>query len=139
MENASKALIIAGAILISILLISVGIIIMNAINDPVSKGADVAKDQAVQIFNTQFTSYIGSGVDYNTAKQCITAVASTAREGGHKIEMLASSTDYAGKTGITMAGKLKSGKTYTIEFYDVTTAAPTADGYFSGCFIFEEP
>ena len=29
MENASKALIIAGAILISILLISVGVIIMN--------------------------------------------------------------------------------------------------------------
>ena len=55
MENASKALIIAGAILISILLISVGIIIMNAINDPVSKGADAATSQATQIFNSQFT------------------------------------------------------------------------------------
>ena len=33
MENASKALIIAGAILISILLISVGVIIMNSTGD----------------------------------------------------------------------------------------------------------
>lgn len=33
MENASKALIIAGAILISILLISVGVLIMNSTGD----------------------------------------------------------------------------------------------------------
>lgn len=33
MENASKALIIAGAVLISILLISVGILLMNSSND----------------------------------------------------------------------------------------------------------
>lgn len=76
MENASKALIIAGAILISILLISVGIIIMNAINDPVSRGADAAASQAAQIFNSQFSGFIGVGVDYNTTKQFFVTVTS---------------------------------------------------------------
>ena len=60
MENASKALIIAGAILISILLISVGIIIMNAINEPVQQSANSANSQAVQTFNAEFLSYEGS-------------------------------------------------------------------------------
>jgi len=60
MENASKALIIAGAILISILLISVGIIIMNAINDPVSRAGDSAASQAIDIFNNQFSTFAGT-------------------------------------------------------------------------------
>ena len=59
MENASKALIIAGAILISILLISVGIIVMNAINNPVQQGAASADSQAIEIFNGKFTGYMG--------------------------------------------------------------------------------
>ena len=54
MENASKALIIAGAILISILLISVGIIIMNAINEPVQQGASSAESQAIEMFNANY-------------------------------------------------------------------------------------
>ena len=71
MENASKALIIAGAILVSILLISVGIIIMNAINDPVSRGADSSKSQAIEIFNSQFTGFEGSEVEATTVKALI--------------------------------------------------------------------
>ena len=59
MENASKALIIAGAILIAILLISIGIIIMNAINNPVERARNQSDSQAIQIFNSQFTGYTG--------------------------------------------------------------------------------
>ena len=43
MENASKALIIAGAILISILLISVGIMVMNS-TDEVTGGMQQQMD-----------------------------------------------------------------------------------------------
>jgi len=43
MENASKALIIAGAILISILLISVGILIFNSVSGT-TNNADAAGD-----------------------------------------------------------------------------------------------
>ena len=119
MENASKALIIAGAILISILLISVGIIIMNAINDPVSRTSETAASQAVQIFNSQFTGYAGSDVDYNTTKQCITAVRSA--KGEHEITL----------TGITSMADLNKNSKYKIEF----TSESDTEGYYDTCYI----
>ena len=58
MENASKALIIAGAILLAILLISLGIMIYNQAQDTVSgSGMDQA---AVTSFNNQFLKYEGN-------------------------------------------------------------------------------
>ena len=53
MENASKALIIAGAILISILLISVGVMVMNS-------ATDAMQDAGIQAFNAKFVDYQGS-------------------------------------------------------------------------------
>ena len=58
MENASKALIIAGAILLSILLISLGILIFNQAQDTVSNsGMDQA---AITAFNNKFLKYEGT-------------------------------------------------------------------------------
>ena len=57
MENASKALIIAGAILISILLISLGIVIYNSAKDAAS--TDQMDDFQVSAFNSKFTQYEG--------------------------------------------------------------------------------
>ena len=59
MENASKALIIAGAILIAILLISVGIMVMNSMNKPIDEIGTEADSQKAQMFNAKFTSYAG--------------------------------------------------------------------------------
>lgn len=57
MENASKALIIAGAILLAILIISLGILIYNqakgVINDNAMSQVEITQ------FNTQFTQYEG--------------------------------------------------------------------------------
>ena len=57
MENASKALIIAGAILLAILLISLGIYIFsqaqNVVNDSGFSKAEI------QTFNNQFLKYEG--------------------------------------------------------------------------------
>ena len=58
MENASKALIIAGAILLSILLISLGIMVYNNARNAVGS-ADLS-DTQIQAFNSQFTSYTGT-------------------------------------------------------------------------------
>lgn len=60
MENASKALIIAGAILISILLISIGIILINSGRDVTETGTSRMQSQKIQTFNAQFTSYEGT-------------------------------------------------------------------------------
>ena len=58
MENASKALIIAGAILLSILLISLGIMIFTQAQDVVS-GSGMTEAQ-ISAFNSKFTKYEGN-------------------------------------------------------------------------------
>lgn len=58
MENASKALIIAGAILLSILLISLGIMIFNQAQSAIN-GSGMS-DAQVSAFNQKFTKYNGN-------------------------------------------------------------------------------
>lgn len=60
MENASKALIIAGAILLSILIISLGIMIYNQASGVVDN--DAMDEVAVSSFNQKFTQYEGNSV-----------------------------------------------------------------------------
>ena len=58
MENASKALIIAGAILLSILLISLGIMIFNQAQDTVNNSG--MSQAEIATFNNQFLKYEGT-------------------------------------------------------------------------------
>mgnify|MGYP005781270457 FL=1 len=57
MENASKALIIAGAILLAILIISLGILIYNQASSVVTNNTMSEVD--IQTFNNKFTQYGG--------------------------------------------------------------------------------
>lgn len=57
MENASKALIIAGAILLAILIISLGIMILGKAQDTIN-GSGMTQAE-VQAFNEKFTKYEG--------------------------------------------------------------------------------
>ena len=57
MENASKALIIAGAILLAILIISLGILIYNQAAGIVNSNS--MSDVEITQFNAQFTQYQG--------------------------------------------------------------------------------
>lgn len=58
MENASKALIIAGAILLAILIISLGIFIFNQASE-VTKSSNLSEVEVLQ-FNEKFTSFEGN-------------------------------------------------------------------------------
>ena len=60
MENASKALIIAGAILLAILIISLGIMIYNQASGVVNNNAMSEVD--ISTFNQKFTQYEGDNV-----------------------------------------------------------------------------
>ena len=59
MENASKALLIAGAILICILLIGVGMLVYNGAINGIDQGIASMDANAKEAFNTQFTQYEG--------------------------------------------------------------------------------
>ena len=77
MENASKALIIAGAILISILLITIGIFLINSGRDVANSGENAMSSSAIQAFNSQFTKYEGNNKSYNEVNQLLNTVISS--------------------------------------------------------------
>ena len=62
MENASKALIIAGSVLIAILLISLGLFIFKSTSGATDQTQDLGKTLEVQQFNSQFLKYCGDSV-----------------------------------------------------------------------------
>lgn len=75
MENASKALIIAGAILISILLISLGIMIYNQAK---SVTDSQQMDQvAMQQYNSQFEQYAGTNKPGSQVRALVNQVRSS--------------------------------------------------------------
>lgn len=79
MENASKALIIAGAILLSILIIAIGMYIYNSSTNSITNAAGQISQQDIQAFNNQFIMYEGKQVGTNV-KALLTTIASICKE-----------------------------------------------------------
>ena len=84
MENASKALIIAGAILLAIVIISLWLIVVNNVRNTVDTSN--LSEQEIQSFNAKFDSYEGSNISGARVNSLIQQVISTnqvtADEGG---------------------------------------------------------
>ena len=59
MENASQALIIAGAILLAILIIAIGMYIYNSATSNIYGALDNMSTQEIEAFNNQFEGYKG--------------------------------------------------------------------------------
>ena len=73
MENASKALIIAGSILISILVISLGVMIFTNMSNTVKSNANLNKQQ-IQAFNSKISPYIGKNISGSQVNELISRV-----------------------------------------------------------------
>lgn len=58
MENASKALIIAGAVLLSIAIIAIGMFVYNSVSTTIQDSADMSQ-QEIQTYNQDFLMYEG--------------------------------------------------------------------------------
>ena len=119
MENASKALIIAGAILLSILLISLGILVYNNAKDTAT-GTNLDSEKA-QTFNTKISQYCGnkkSATDMNSLMDAIAA------SNGAQNKLAESERHYISvETGSSQGGYITGGGT-TI----TVTAASAAGG-----------
>ena len=90
MENASKALIIAGSILIAIMIISLGIVIFNRFGDSAKKMANMDK-QEIAAFNSKITPYVGenvSGSQVNTLLQYCLSVNMSAKQSGNTYQVI---------------------------------------------------
>ena len=87
MENASKALIIAGAILLAILIISLGILIYNQAAGIVNSNS--MSDVEITQFNAQFTQYQGtqSGTSVRALLQEVLSNNMTQDDDNRKVEV----------------------------------------------------
>ena len=73
MENATKALIIAAAILIAIVLISLGVFVLGQGSTMVQENSDMTEVQ-VSTFNSKWEAFLGNKVSASKVKQLINTV-----------------------------------------------------------------
>ena len=87
MENASKALIIAGAILLSILIIAIGMFIYTSSQSTITDSMTQMSTQEIEAFNSQFTVYGGkkTGAQLKSMMGTLIANANTYREDAAKM------------------------------------------------------
>lgn len=140
MENASKALLIAGAILIVIVLISIGMMIVSSSQDTIGQVGDLTTGQAVRTFNEQYQNYQGDqrGASVKTLLNLV-SVNNSSNSSGRTISItitdskkaeanLSKTTD---STKITQAGaNIVSSATYTVQI-----ESQDKDGYYTGLTI----
>lgn len=116
MENASKALIIAGSILISILIVGLGVIIYNNVSQIAGKSS--LGTQEIASHNSPFENYFGTNVSGSNVKALLSAVTTNNNQAGandevigNKIYVIKGDND---KSAVT-ASSIKTGRTYTIK------------------------
>ena len=142
MENASKALIIAGAILISILIISLGVIIYQQAAGVVNNNS--MDELEVTQFNSKFTEYCGDNVKGATVQALINSIKTnnSSQDDGSKRIRISYNDNNTKPTAKTSKGdqsdqktqeqisaltseangKIKTGSTYYVTVTQYTTA-----------------
>ena len=123
MENASKALIIAGAILLSILIISLGIMIYNNASGVVKNSS--MNQVEIQQFNQQFTQYEGTkvrGATVISMAQAVLANNMSADSDDRRVELSGAITMKKTDTKVSTSN-IQTGSTY-----NVTIAYGTSGG-----------
>ncbi len=137
MENASKALIIAGAILISILIVGLGVIIYNNVSGIASGGTLDA--QEITAHNSPFQGYFGDYVSGSNVRALLTQVQannSAAQRNDEKIGNYIYVVDGSGNA-VTSA-TIRTGKMYDVDLPPNENSTDTdsqGDAYWSNGFI----
>ena len=128
MENASKALIIAGAILLAILIISLGIMIYNQASGVVNNNA--MSEVEISSFNQKFTQFEGTNIKGSQVNSLLSEIIQnnvanqedSSKQVKVTIENLTVNTNWQTQLPDTSKavvqssdlGKAMTGKTYTI-------------------------
>lgn len=125
MENATKALLIAAAVLVAILIISLGLVVYNMSAETV-QSVDLSQ-QEVQAQNEQFVRYLGDSQRGNQVNGLLRQVLTnntTQTDPGRKVVVYYGDTNcvYLASDSTTSAKKVDTGKTYNVsEIRDANT------------------
>lgn len=124
MDNASKALIIAGAILIAVMLVSLGVMLYNTASGVAEGTIGTVEALGVEGFNAQFNQYMGSGKKASVTQGLIDKVIANNANGETTISVTYNGTTASTSTALTNIRNSITSKdvTYTIAAtnYDTT-------------------
>ena len=122
MENSSKALIIAGSILIAIVIISLGVVIFNKMATSVENQSSLTTQQ-ISNFNSKITPYVGK----NVAGSQVNALIQLVRTINTKAENDGDDSRKITLTCKNKSGAVISGRVSTASFFEVN-ATPGENG-----------
>ena len=137
MENASKALIIAGAILLAILIISLGIMIYRQASGVVDSNA--MDEVAVSSFNEKFNQYVGYNVRGANVNALINTIVQnnlsnsddTSKQVTLEVKSSAEWTGTRPNSAVKSVSNSTTGSALTGRSYSVTTTPDTKSGYIT--------
>ncbi len=124
MENASKALLIAGAILIAILIIGIGMMVFNGIGSITGQQEAKVDAMAIQMFNAEFEGYRGTNVSGANVKALINSInasnASYANDESRQITAkdgsVVTGTTWSKGNPVKLTGTIGSNYRYIVDF-----------------------
>ena len=123
MENASKALLIAGSILIAIVLIAVGLKVLGSTSGVTEQVGQVSTNLETSIFNQQFTAYAGQQSATEVKALFSLIATSNQRNPNNRITLVGNGTNFSGLNSINTndpsiirnkTSVINQGTTYTV-------------------------
>ena len=117
MENATKALLIAGSILVVILLIAMGLKIFNTTNGTVESAKTTMNSTEIALFNNQILPYLGDNKRKNDVLNMINKVNAINQTNTQKIMIYFGNGNVSGDLGYILNwvnSNLDSSKLYNI-------------------------
>ena len=117
MENATKALLIAAAVLIAIIIISLGVYVVTLAQNQM-KGAETGLNEVeIQSFNATYKSYEGTSVSGTKVKALVESVYNhnlTETDESRKIQLIKSGGEVLMAIDATTKPVIKKGKRYEV-------------------------
>lgn len=130
MENATKALLIAAAILIAIVVITLGVFVLGKGSTLVKDNSDMS-DVEISTYNSKFEAYFGTNVRGAQVNQLISAINQHNKANGDdESKQILVTGDFSGDGIASITDKAETGKAYNV---DVDNAG--GKGYTSGGLI----
>lgn len=119
MENASKALLIAGSVLIVLLLIGIGMLIYSRATGVIDTAASTMNSQEIQAFNSQFTPYEGNqkGASIRSLISKVIANNATYKDSENRQVYIIYGEETKEATNLSkISAAMNTGKTYKVTF-----------------------
>lgn len=130
MDNASKALIMAGAILIAVMLVSLGVMLFSRAQDVAEDSVGTIDALGVDAYNNQFLQYVGSDIRGTSILQLCSKI-----EANNAVSTINTITI----SGIGTSAQLATNAVVRSHYYTVTvTGYDTTTGAISGIQILHQ-